>query len=154
MSDRERAQPLDAVASNQAEAELGSARTASTQPQTIGFSLLDSPSTPCRWILEHDAEQLQRISRAFVDKQPEGNASRQSVTRGRQFRAVLTNRHRHLGGPVVPKGGTSPRPSGAHHSSSLRSRLPDRFTGIFPGEISGPRAAGTRRGYPNTVLST
>src|ERR687895_1520506 len=41
-----------------------------TRPQTIGYSLLDSPVGLAAWILDHDTDSYEKISRAFVDKQP------------------------------------------------------------------------------------
>src|SRR4030095_5273644 len=44
-----------------------------TRPQTIGYSLLDSPVGLAAWILDHDTDSYQKISRAFVESQPTGN---------------------------------------------------------------------------------
>src|SRR5829696_7917980 len=39
----------------------------STRPQTIGYSLLDSPVGLAAWLLDHDTDSYYKISRAFVD---------------------------------------------------------------------------------------
>ena len=39
-------------------------------PQTIGYSLLDSPVGLAAWMLDHDADSYEKISRAFVDGTP------------------------------------------------------------------------------------
>jgi pimeloyl-ACP methyl ester carboxylesterase len=44
-----------------------------TRPQTIGYSLLDSPVGLAAWMLDHDTDSYYKISRAFVDDQPVGN---------------------------------------------------------------------------------
>jgi len=44
----------------------------STRPQTIGYALLDSPVALAAWLLDHDTDSYQKISRAFVDGQPVG----------------------------------------------------------------------------------
>jgi pimeloyl-ACP methyl ester carboxylesterase len=44
-----------------------------TRPQTIGYALLDSPVALAAWMLDHDTDSYQKISRAFVDKQPAGH---------------------------------------------------------------------------------
>ena len=42
----------------------------STRPQTIGYSLLDSPVGLAAWMLDHDTDSYYKISRAFVDGEP------------------------------------------------------------------------------------
>ena len=44
-----------------------------TRPQTIGYALLDSPVALAAWMLDHDTDSYQKISRAFLDKQPAGH---------------------------------------------------------------------------------
>jgi pimeloyl-ACP methyl ester carboxylesterase len=51
----------------------------STRPQTIGYSLLDSPVGLAAWMLDHDTDSYQKISRAFVDGEPVGNLTRDHV---------------------------------------------------------------------------
>jgi pimeloyl-ACP methyl ester carboxylesterase len=51
----------------------------STRPQTIGYSLLDSPVGLAAWLLDHDTDSYYKISRAFVDGEPVGGLSRDSV---------------------------------------------------------------------------
>ena len=51
----------------------------STRPQTIGYSLLDSPIGLAAWLLDHDTDSYYKISRAFVDRKPVGKLTRDSV---------------------------------------------------------------------------
>jgi pimeloyl-ACP methyl ester carboxylesterase len=51
----------------------------STRPQTIGYSLLDSPVGLAAWMLDHDTDSYYKISRAFVDREPVGNLSRETI---------------------------------------------------------------------------
>jgi pimeloyl-ACP methyl ester carboxylesterase len=51
----------------------------STRPQTIGYSLLDSPVGLAAWMLDHDTDSYYKISRAFVDREPVGNLTRDSI---------------------------------------------------------------------------
>jgi pimeloyl-ACP methyl ester carboxylesterase len=44
-----------------------------TRPQTIGYALLDSPVALAAWMLDHDTDSYEKISRAFLDGQPAGN---------------------------------------------------------------------------------
>jgi pimeloyl-ACP methyl ester carboxylesterase len=51
----------------------------STRPQTIGYSLLDSPVGLAAWLLDHDTDSYYKISRAFVDGAPVGRLTRESI---------------------------------------------------------------------------
>jgi pimeloyl-ACP methyl ester carboxylesterase len=51
----------------------------STRPQTIGYSLLDSPAGLAAWLLDHDTDSYYKISRAFVDDKPVGNLTRDNI---------------------------------------------------------------------------
>jgi len=50
-----------------------------TRPQTIGYSLLDSPVGLAAWMLDHDTDSYHKISRAFVDGEPVGNLTRDHI---------------------------------------------------------------------------
>jgi pimeloyl-ACP methyl ester carboxylesterase len=51
----------------------------STRPQTVGYSLLDSPVGLAAWMLDHDTDSYYKISRAFVDGEPVGNLTRDHI---------------------------------------------------------------------------
>jgi pimeloyl-ACP methyl ester carboxylesterase len=51
----------------------------STRPQTIGYSLLDSPVGLAAWLLDHDTDSYYKISRAFVDGEAVGNLTRDNI---------------------------------------------------------------------------
>jgi pimeloyl-ACP methyl ester carboxylesterase len=50
-----------------------------TRPQTIGYALLDSPVALAAWLLDHDTDSYYKISRAFVDGEPVGNLTRETI---------------------------------------------------------------------------
>ena len=50
-----------------------------TRPQTIGYALLDSPVALAAWMLDHDTDAYYKISRAFVDGQPSGGLTPDSI---------------------------------------------------------------------------
>jgi len=50
-----------------------------TRPQTIGYALLDSPAALAAWMLDHDTDAYEKITRAFVDKQPSGGLTRDHI---------------------------------------------------------------------------
>jgi pimeloyl-ACP methyl ester carboxylesterase len=51
----------------------------STRPQTIGYSLLNSPVGLAAWLLDHDTDSYDKISRAFVDGKPVGHLTRDTI---------------------------------------------------------------------------
>jgi pimeloyl-ACP methyl ester carboxylesterase len=51
----------------------------STRPQTIGYSLLDSPVGLAAWLLDHDTDSYSKIARAFVDGRVVGNLTRENI---------------------------------------------------------------------------
>jgi pimeloyl-ACP methyl ester carboxylesterase len=50
-----------------------------TRPQTIGYALLDSPVALAGWLLDHDTDSYYKISRAFVDGEPVGSLTRDTI---------------------------------------------------------------------------
>ena len=50
-----------------------------TRPQTIGYGLVDSPLALAAWLLDHDTDSYYKISRAFVDREPVGNLTRDTI---------------------------------------------------------------------------
>ncbi len=50
-----------------------------TRPQTIGYGLLDSPVALAAWLLDHDTDSYYKISRAFVDGEPVGSLTRDTI---------------------------------------------------------------------------
>jgi pimeloyl-ACP methyl ester carboxylesterase len=51
----------------------------STRPQTIGYALLDSPVALAAWMLDHDTDSYYKMAGAFVDGQPTGGLTRESI---------------------------------------------------------------------------
>lgn len=51
----------------------------STRPQTIGYSLLDSPIGLAAWMLDHDTDSYYKISRVFLDGERVGNLTRDRI---------------------------------------------------------------------------
>jgi pimeloyl-ACP methyl ester carboxylesterase len=50
-----------------------------TRPQTIGYALLDSPVALAAWLLDHDTDSYYKISRAFVEGEPAGHLTRDTI---------------------------------------------------------------------------
>ncbi|HEY6597445.1 MAG TPA: epoxide hydrolase [Asanoa sp.] len=69
---------LDALATFRASG-FGYFLEQATRPQTIGYALLDSPVALAAWMLDHDTDSYEKISRAFLDKQPAGHLTRDRI---------------------------------------------------------------------------
>ena len=76
-SEEERA-ALDALATFRATG-FGYFLEQATRPQTIGYALLDSPVALAAWMLDHDTDSYEKISRAFLDGQPAGHLTRDRI---------------------------------------------------------------------------
>jgi pimeloyl-ACP methyl ester carboxylesterase len=76
-SEQERA-ALDAVSAFKTSG-FGYFLEQSTRPQTIGYSLLDSPIGLAAWLLDHDTDSYYKFSRALVDDKPVGRLTRDSI---------------------------------------------------------------------------
>ena len=50
-----------------------------TRPQTVGYSMQDSPIGLAAWLLDHDTDSYYKMSRAFVEGAPVGNLTRESI---------------------------------------------------------------------------
>jgi pimeloyl-ACP methyl ester carboxylesterase len=76
-SEQERA-AADALATFRADG-FGYFLEMATRPQTISYALLDSPVALAAWLLDHDTDSYYKISRAFVDGEPTGGLTRESI---------------------------------------------------------------------------
>ena len=102
-------------------------------------------ATPCwihrsrsaAWLLDHDTDSYYKISRAFVEGEPVGDLTREQHRR--QHHAVLADRHRRVGGPVV-LGGRTGLAAARRGQAPPAVPVPVGFT-TFPGEIfAAPRS--------------
>jgi len=108
----------------------------STRPQTIGYSLLDSPLGLAAWLLDHDTDSYYKISRAFVDGKPVGSLTRQTIVDNITLYwltgtgASAARWYWEFGQFLAAVGGQAPPPV----------KVPVGFT-TFPGEIwAAPRS--------------
>jgi len=118
----------------------------STRPQTIGYALLDSPVGLAAWMLDHDTDSYEKISRAFLDGQPSGNLTRDTIvdnltlywltgtgaSAARWYWELGQAQAKALAAGQVPPAVT----------------LPVGFT-TFPGEIFRAPRSWVERSYPN-----
>jgi pimeloyl-ACP methyl ester carboxylesterase len=117
-----------------------------TRPQTIGYALLGSPVALAAWMLDHDTDAYYKISRAFLDKQPSGNLTRDNIldnitlywltgTGASAARSYWENTQ------AAAKAAGKPRPE---------VKVPVGFT-TFPGEIWRTPRSWVEKTYPNVT---
>ena len=115
-----------------------------TRPQTIGYALLDSPVALAAWILDHDTDAYEKISRAFLDKEPSGHLTRD---------AILDNITLYWLTGTGASAARSYWESGRAQALAAGQvppevRLPVGFT-TFPGEIFRAPRSWVQKSYPN-----
>ena len=120
-----------------------------TRPQTIGYSLLDSPVGLAAWMLDHDTDSYYKISRAFVDGEPVGSLTREHHRR--QHHAVLADGHRTVGGPVVLGVRTSAGRSARGRPAAAGGQRAGRLHDVPRRDLGGPAQLG-RGGLPRPRL--
>jgi pimeloyl-ACP methyl ester carboxylesterase len=118
----------------------------STRPQTIGYSLLDSPVGLAAWLLDHDTDSYSKISRAFIDGKPVGNLTRERIVDNITLYwltgtgASAARWYWELGQFLAAAGGAAPPPVA----------VPIGFT-TFPGEIFAAPRSWIEVAYPGVA---
>jgi pimeloyl-ACP methyl ester carboxylesterase len=117
-----------------------------TRPQTIGYTLLDSPVALAAWMLDHDTDSYYKISGAFVDGQPTGNLTRDHILDNVTLYwltgtgASAARLYWESGQATAKAAGLAPPPM----------TLPFGFT-TFPGEIWKTPRSWVEKAYPNVI---
>jgi len=115
-------------------------------PQSIGYAQADSPAGLAAWMLDHDPDSYAKIARAFLEGQPSGGLTRESVVDNVAL-YWLTNTgvssarlYWELGRAITAAAGKQPSPPA----------LPVAFT-VFPGEIFQAPRSWVEKVYPNLI---
>src|SRR5580700_3134208 len=114
-------------------------------PQTIGYALTDTPVGLAAWMLDHDADSYQKISRAFLDGRPAGGLTRDRVVDNITLywlTGTATSSARlywETGRTAVAAATTGQKPP--------ELSLPVAFT-VFPGEIFQAPRSWAEKVYP------
>jgi len=117
-----------------------------TRPETIGYALLDSPIAMAAWMVDHDTDAYYKISRAFVDKEPSGNLTRDHILDNITL-YWLTGTGASAARSYWEEGQENARAAG-HAPTEVT--IPVGFT-TFPGEIWRTPRSWVERAYPNTI---
>ncbi len=120
----------------------------STRPQTIGYSLLDSPVGLAAWLLDHDTDSYYKISGAFVDGEPVGNLTRDNIVDDITL-YWLTGTGASAARWYWELGQAQAKAHAAGQAPPDAS-LPVGFT-TFPGEIFRAPRSWVEKSYPNVT---
>ena len=118
----------------------------STRPQTIGYSLLDSPAGLAAWLLDHDTDSYYKISRAFVDDNSAGNLTRDHIVDNITL-YWLTSTGASAARSYWEEGQENARAAG---QAPPPVTVPVGFT-TFPGEIWRTPRSWVEKAYPNVI---
>jgi len=116
----------------------------STRPQTIGYALLDSPVALAAWMLDHDTDAYEKISRAFLDKEPSGHLTRDAILDNITL-YWLTGTGASAARSYWESGRAQALAAG---QAPPEVRLPVGFT-TFPGEIFRAPRSWVQKAYPS-----
>jgi pimeloyl-ACP methyl ester carboxylesterase len=114
-------------------------------PQTIGYAMAESPVGMAAWMLDHDSDSYEKISRAFLDGQPTGGLTREHIVDNMTL-YWLTNTMTSAArlywefGRDVAAAAAGPKPP--------ELKLPVAFT-VFPGELFQAPRHWAEKVYPN-----
>jgi pimeloyl-ACP methyl ester carboxylesterase len=115
-----------------------------TRPQTIGYALLDSPVALAAWMLDHDTDAYQKISRAFTGGQPSGGLTRDHILDNITV-YWLTGTGASAARSYWESGRAQALAAG---QAPPEVKLPVGFT-TFPGEIFAAPRSWAEKSYPN-----
>ena len=117
-----------------------------TRPETIGYALLDSPIALAAWMIDHDTDSYQKIARAFVNKEPSGNLTRDHILDNVTL-YWLTGTGASAARSYWEEGQENARAAG---QAPTPVSIPVGFT-TFPGEIWRTPRSWVERAYPNVI---
>jgi pimeloyl-ACP methyl ester carboxylesterase len=119
-----------------------------TRPQTIGYALLDSPVALAAWLLDHDTDSYLKITHAFVDGEPAGNLTQDTIVDNITF-YWLTGTGASAARSYWEDGQALAQ---AHVSGQAPPEVsvPVGFT-TFPGEIWRTPRSWVENSYPNVT---
>jgi pimeloyl-ACP methyl ester carboxylesterase len=115
-------------------------------PQTIGYPLVDSPLGLAAWMLNHDADSYEKISRAFLGGQPSGGLTRNHILDNITL-YWLTNTATSSARMYWESGRSA---TAAFKKAPPHVSLPVAYT-VFPGEIFQAPRHWVKSAYHNLI---
>jgi pimeloyl-ACP methyl ester carboxylesterase len=115
-------------------------------PQTIGYSLSDSPAGLAAWILDHDTDSYEKISRAFLGGHPSGGLTRDRILDN--ITLYWVTRCGTSAARIYWEGADAAARAGGHTPPEVA--LPVAFT-VFPDEIFRAPRSWAEQVYPNLI---
>jgi pimeloyl-ACP methyl ester carboxylesterase len=115
-------------------------------PQSIGYSLTDSPAGLAAWMLDHDTDAHEKIARAFVEGQPSGGLTRDHVLDNISLYWLTRT-----GTSAVRMYWESQRAAAAAAGQKPPEVSLPAAVSVFPGEIFRAPRSWAERVYPNLV---
>jgi pimeloyl-ACP methyl ester carboxylesterase len=119
-----------------------------TRPQTIGYALLDSPVALAAWMLDHDTDSYEKISRGFLEGKPAGHLTPDQILDNVTL-YWLTGTGASAARAYWESGVAQAQAAAAGQVPPPVS-LPVGFT-TFPGEIFRAPRSWVEQGYPNVM---
>ena len=121
----------------------------SQSPQSIGYSLTDSPVGLAGWMLDHDADAHEKIAGAFVDGRPSGELTRDQILDNVTL-YWLTNTATSAARIYWENARATAAAAARGQTPPPEVTLPAAFT-VFPGEIYRAPRSWAERVYSNLV---
>jgi pimeloyl-ACP methyl ester carboxylesterase len=115
-------------------------------PQTIGYSLTDSPVGLAAWMLDHDVDSYEKISRAFLAGRPSGGLTPDHILDNITL-YWLTNTATSAARMYWESARAAAAAAG---QTPPETSLPVAFT-VFPGEIFQAPRSWAEKVYPNLI---
>ena len=117
-------------------------------PQTIGFSLTDSPVGLAAWMLDHDPDSYAKISRAFLRGDPVGGLTRDNILDN--ITLYWLTRTAASSARIYWEEGRSIAAAIASGQKPPKLTLPVAFT-VFPDELFQAPRSWAEKVYPNLI---
>jgi pimeloyl-ACP methyl ester carboxylesterase len=119
-----------------------------TRPQTLGSALTDTPVGLAAWMLDHDADSYEKISRAFLDGRPTGGLTRERIVDN--FTLYWLTNTATSSARLYWENAQSIVAAIASGKKPPELSLPVAFT-VFPDEIFQAPRSWAEKVYPNLV---
>jgi len=129
-----------------AQARKGYIAEQGQSPQTIGYALTDSPAGLAAWMLDHDTDSYEKISRALAGESPAGGLTRDAILDN--ITLYWLTHTATSAARMYWESARSAAAAAGHPPADVS--LPVAFT-VFPGEIFRAPRSWAEKVYPNLI---